>query len=480
MPATKEYWKLVLENLENTIPITHYNAWFSKLKFVNTKNAGKEITLSTFSKFAQKYIEDKYNPKLLTIINKYYPGVLTINFEIDNTSDKKSNKTRINLLKNEDSKKAIEFYPNQELESDNAFGINIVKHNLPSKGLSNLNPKYTFETFVHTSNNELIISVAKIVSQKPGTQYNPVFVYSGTGLGKTHILQAIGHKTQELHPNFNIKYITSETFVGQYIEAVSTRKMKDFNEFYRKVDLLLVDDIHFIAGKEATQEAFFHMFNILHQGNKQIVVSSDKHPKNLGGMEQRLISRFEWGIVIDISKPNFEDRYAVINFKLNQLGIKLTESQIVNIAQTVDTNYRDIEGVLNRISARFQLLPEKYFLDSELQQILTGFKFTNLVHIDFKPKIKSFEQILGIISQTIGVDQHKILGSNREKPIALARQLTMYVLKQDLNYSYSAISNLFHKSHSTVIHSVEKIEKVIYTDTHISSYINLIRQNYPK
>jgi chromosomal replication initiator protein len=478
MQAQQEYWNLVLSSLEISIPPTHFNAWFSRLCFVSTKNTGTIIVVSTFSRFAQKYIEDKYKNQLLEVINRYYPKVNSLEFIIDGSNNTGHKSTQNKPAATQvDQNQAIEF------QSGN-LGIQPKSIPAPIKllksNLNNLNPKYTFDTLVSNRSNELATCVAKIISEKPGTQYNPVFLYSGTGLGKTHTLQAIGQKTLELHPNFNIKYITSETFVNHYIESVTGRKMKDFNEFYRSVDLLLVDDIHFIAGKEGTQEAFFHIFNILHQHNKQIVVSSDKHPKNLGGMEERLISRFEWGIVIDLSKPDMEDRLGVIRFKVKSMNIKLTDLQMELIARQVDTNYRDIEGVLNRVQARQQLLPNNAISEAELTQILQGFNLTSLIKIDFKPRVTSARQIIDLVANALCIDSDKIMGKNREKKIALARQLTMYILYKDLNYNYTAISSVFAKSHSTVIHAVDKIKQDLIINCEVSNYLNLIRQNYPK
>jgi chromosomal replication initiator protein len=478
MKAQKEYWNLVLSSLENSIPITHFNAWFSRLCFVSTKNTGSTIILSTSSKFAQKYIEDKYKPKLLSSINRYYPQVKSIEFTIDATSN---NLSKVN------QNKPKQFFPNQNQAIEfqpkgKASDVDIVQSpiRILKSNLNNLNPKYTFDTLVCNKSNELVTCVSKIISEKPGTQYNPVFIYGGTGLGKTHLLQAIGQKTLELHPNFNIKYITSETFVSHYIESVTTRKMKDFNEFYRSVDLLLVDDIHFIAGKEGTQEAFFHIFNILHQHNKQIVVSSDKHPKNLGGVEERLISRFEWGIVIDIPKPDMEDRLVVIQNKIKDLKIDLSKTHLETIARLVNTNYRDIEGVLNRIQARQQLLQNQEMTDGDLTQILKGFNLTNLIQINFKPKITNSTHIIDLVANVFDITPNKLLEKNREKRSLLARHLAIYLMYKDLNYNYSSLAQIFAKSHSTIIHAVEKIHKESVTDNEISTYINLIRKNYPQ
>jgi chromosomal replication initiator protein len=489
MTAAKEYWNLVLVCLQKTLPSTHFNAWFSKLSFVSTENNGVSLVVGTFSKFSQKYIEEKYTQELLEAVNKYYPKVKKLKFVID---EKLSKKEKSKPEKFYDNSQAISFEVDDKHAKEapkptfvidqEPQKISLVSRNNSITGnhLNNLNPKYTFENFVVTHNNELVNSVAKLVSKQPGTQYNPVFLYSGTGLGKTHILQAIGHKTLEYFPKFNIKYITSESFINQYIEAINNRKMKEFNSYYRSVDLLMIDDIQFIAGKEGTQEAFFHIFNILHQQNKQIIVTSDKHPKNLGGMEQRLVSRFEWGLVVDITKPNYEDRRAVILDKIKRSGLSITEEQINIIARRVQTNYRDIEGILNRIQARFQLLPNTVLSPIELDQILGAFKMTSLINIDFKPKINSPEQLIELVARTLNFKPDQILSTSREKSIMLARQICMYLFKQDLDYCFTAIGSVFGKSHSTVIHSVEKVEQELKSDSTIRKYIDTIRNNYPR
>ena len=491
MTAAKEYWKLVMLDLQFVLPSTHYNAWFNQLSFVRTEKFGKTIVINTFSKFSQKYIESKYQNEFLSCIKKYYPNINSVVFTVEEAVKSKPKKLKENQEHNNQEisfeNKNNQISVSNLINLDNKNNQNLIQHanskfgkpinfSLPSRSLNNLNPKYTFENFVITDNNELASSVAKIVSVQPGKQYNPVFLYGETGMGKTHLLQAIGQKTLENFPNFNIKYVTSESFVNQYIEAVTTRKMKEFNEHYRAIDLLLVDDIQFIAGKEGTQETFFHIFNILHQHDKQIIVTCDKHPKNLGGMGNRLISRFEWGIVIDISKPNSQDRSTIVKDKITRNNLKISESQIEIIANTVDTNYRDIEGVLNRIGARQKLLPNKPFEDQELITILKSFNVLGTVSINLKSKVTNSDQLLETTALHFGVSKNDITGSSRLKHISIARQLAMYIFKEDLGYSYSAIASLFGKNHSTIIYSVEKTTLSLKTDSKVIDSLNKIRQ----
>jgi chromosomal replication initiator protein len=475
MTAANEYWKLVMLDLETLLPPANFLTWFNQLDFVRTSDLGKTVILSTISKFNQKYIEQKYYTQLLEAIKKYYPKAENINFEIVASKSK-------SVFKKKESQnsqsEAIEF----DVESTKAPKlIQLVKTNLPRKNLNNLNPRYTFDNFTVTQNNQLVANVAKMISDKPGEKYNPVFIYSQTGLGKTHLLQAIGQQTLESFPNFNIKYVTSESFMSQYIEAITTKKMKEFNDFYRSVDLLLVDDIQFIAGKDGTQETFFHIFNILHQHNKQIVVTCDKHPKNLGGMESRLASRFEWGIVLDIDVPCFEDKIVVIRNKVRAMGIFLTDLQIEAIANCESVNYRDIEGILNRIQLHTQLLPGKTFEDIDLYKIIKGFGSTTLVQIDLKKSVQNYESVLDTVARIYEVDPADVRGNNREKTISMARQVAMYLYRYEMDYSFAAIASIFDKNHSTVMYAVDKIHtKVKKQDANLLANISKVKDELSK
>ncbi len=472
MTAANEYWKLVMQDLQFSLPPANFLTWFNQLEFVCTTNLGKNIVLSTFSKFNQKYIEQKYSTELIVAIKKYYPKAQTVNFEISQQKARVGHKKKEPQL---DENQAIQF----DLKKTTEPGlIELVKTPLPKRNLNNLNPKYTFENFTITQNNQLASSVAKMISDKPGEKYNPVFIHSSTGLGKTHLLQAIGQETLQKYPNFNIKYITSESFMSQYIEAITTKKMREFNDFYRSVDLLLVDDIQFIAGKEGTQETFFHIFNILHQHNKQIVVTCDKHPKNLGGMENRLASRFEWGIVMDIDKPCFEDKIVIIRNKIKLMGIFLDNNQIEAIAKCENINYRDIEGILNRIQMQNQLLPGQVLKDIELYKIIKGSGSTNIVKLDIKSNVQNYQSVIETVASEFGIQSSDLVGTKRDKSVSNARQIAMYIFRQEMDYSFAAIGNIFDKNHSTVMYAVEKVSsRVQRNEENLLQTIGNIKNN---
>jgi chromosomal replication initiator protein len=472
MPATKDYWCQILSSLKTSVSSSNYQSWLSGIQFRALENNGEELILEVPSKFNQNYIESKFLNIILETAGKYYTKVKHISFIVKNSEKIKKIKPETDGYEN------IGFFDNSNQQPD-IKNINqeneILKINqvLPTRNLHGLNNKYTFENYVVTPHNELATSVAQRVAMEPGQKYNPLFIYSEVGLGKTHLLQAIGHKALEIHPSLKIKYITSETFVNEYIQSIQKKTSKEFSDYYRSIDLLLVDDIQFIAGKEATQEGFFHTFNELHQNNKQIVLTSDKNPKSLGGIEARLVSRFEWGIVIDISKPELEAREAIIREKANKMDLNLPVDQIRQIATKVNTNFRDMEGVLNRIQARIQLLPNRIFTDNELNSILSGFELSSTISIhinqnyqtnsssSFNTYLKTPEKVIELVCKVFEISKETLLSKSREKNIALARQVAMFVCKRDLKMSLPAIGRVFERDHSTVSHGLNLIEKML-------------------
>ena len=451
MPATREYWPHVLETLKKLVSGSGYKTWFSSVGFVGTANHGRKLILSVPSALNKEYIEKKFRSELNDAISKYYPQVVHIDFQIEKAAVKAEETKQ---LVQEEIISINKISPEELKEANNLESLNSY---LPKRNLNNLNPKYTLESFVINSSNDLAVSVAKSVIREPGHSYNPVFVYSSTGMGKTHLLQAIGQKVLEERPGFKIKYTTLETFFNHFISSVEKNK----GEYYRSVDLLLIDDIQFIRGKVGTQEAFFHTFNELHQQNKQIVIASDRPPKSLDGVEDRLISRFEWGMVVDITHPNLEDRVAIFNYKLAQAGIRISNEHILEICKRVDTNIRDLEGVLNRIQARVKLLPEKELSDADLVRILSGYQLSNTFTIEVNEMPSNSDRIMQIVSKVFSLTKEDLTGTCREKNIALARQVAMWYCKHELDLSFPTVGRLFGgKDHTTVMHACTKIDKI--------------------
>jgi chromosomal replication initiator protein len=472
MAATQDYWPLVLEVLKEQITPSNFKAWFSRLSFVETTNHGRKIVLGVPSSFNKNYIETKFKNQLKEAIGKYYPQVIHIDYQIQKIEEDLDQNSfeQEEIISSETDTDSGASKP-----LDSSDGLEKISTYLPKKNLNNLNPKYTFENFVVTANNELAANVAQSIVEEPGTLYNPVFIYSGVGLGKTHLLQSVGQKALEKKPGYNIKYVPSETFVNQYILSIQKKEVAKFREYYSAIDLLLIDDIQFIAGKEATQEIFFHIFNELHQQNKQIILTSDKEPSTLNGIEERLISRFSWGMVVDISKPDLEDRMAILQDKTERMQLKLQEYQITEIAKKVDSNVRDLEGVLNKIQARVRLMPDKPFTDQDLMKIL-GNEEARIELTKVNSSIASPDLILQAVCKLFSLNKQELLGNGRQKNVALARQIAMWLYKNELEFSYPYIGKLFGgRDHSTIIHGCRKIDDLYERDLKIREKISLLK-----
>jgi chromosomal replication initiator protein len=468
MAVMKAYWPLVLDTLKKSLSKSMYDAWFSQVEFRSAANNGRKIVLAVPSKFNKNYLENKFKKDLKSAVQKYYPNVIHFEIEIDPTllENQKAGFTQDQIFNTEEN-----------LKTNQPGNLKLVKNDnfKSAKNLHNLNPKYTFERLVENSSNQLAVKVSQSIIDQLGTLYNPVFIYSGVGLGKTHLLQAIGHKVLEKYPGKRIKYATCETFFNHFIQSIQTKTTSSFHDYYRSVDILLLDDIQFISGKEATQEAFFHAFNELHQQNKQIVIACDKHPKSLGSIESRLISRFEWGIVIDISQPGYEDRLAVLKKKVDEMNIPLTSDQVSLIASKAKTNFRDLEGVLNRLEARIRLIPNTPVEDYEIKKLVGGNELASTLRLTLNHStIVGPQQILEATSNIFGITKDQILGRSRQKHIAEARQIAMYLCRNKLDLSFPAVAQIFDRDHTTILHANRKIEETLSLDTKTKKKIESI------
>jgi chromosomal replication initiator protein len=472
MSVTHNYWPLVLENLKEKVSSSTYKAFFSRVEFVSTSNQGRKIVLAVPSAFNRNFIEKKYKQDFKNSIQAYYPSVIHVEYEIHQDQEAlpipAPSQQLLDNIEEQEKTAPINF---QEVTQPT-----LLSSYLPKKTLNNLNPKYTFENFVVTRNNELAVNVAHSVIRQPGTLYNPVFLYGKVGLGKTHLLQAIGQKMLEERPSINIKYIPAETFANQYILAVQKRETTQFREYYRTVDLLLIDDIQFISGKEATQEAFFYTFNELHQQNKQIIITSDRPPKQQAAIEERLISRFEWGMVVDIHPPSLEDRIAIIKDKSLRFGLPLDDKQILQIASKVETNVREMEGVLNRVKAIYNLSGRTEIGQQELDKTLSGLT-SAAVNLNLNVKYQNPESIILAVSRVMGVPKAEIMGKSRLQDVAMARQIAMWFMKYELNLSFPAIGKVLGgKDHSTILHGCQKIETCRINQIKVQQQIELVKQ----
>ena len=370
-----------------------------------------------------------------------------------------SKATMIDFIKNKYGQflqTAIEEMFDQKFELQYVAASNVQKETLSSKpkneSYNNLNPKYTFDTFVIGSNNNLAHAAALAVADSPAEVYNPLFIYGGVGLGKTHLMHSVAHYILENNPDARVMYVTSEKFTNELIQSIRNKTTMEFRDKYRNIDVLLIDDIQFISGKESTQEEFFHTFNALHEAKKQIIISSDRPPKEIRTLEERLLSRFEWGIIADIQSPDYETRMAILNKKTEADGISLEPNILEYIAANVKSNIRELEGSLNKLIALSRLKKKQINMDLAIEAI------QDYVSADAGHTVTP-SYIVDIVADHFSLTPQEIYSKNRSNKIAYPRQIAMYMCRRYLNMSLVDIGKAIgDKDHTTVMHAVKKIE----------------------
>ena len=328
------------------------------------------------------------------------------------------------------------------------------KVSVPAEYIGNLNPRYTFDTFVVGPTNKMAHAVSVAVAESPGGAYNPLFLYGGAGLGKTHLMHSIAHHIINNRPDLRVLYVTSEKFTNELIDSLKHDKNKEFRDKYRNIDVLLIDDIQFIIGKESTQEEFFHTFNELYEEKKQIIISSDRPPKEIQLLEDRLKSRFEWGLLADISCPDYETRLAILRKKAQDEKIAVDDSILANIATKIESNIRELEGVFNKMIARASLMHSPITIELA-ENTINEFKAES-------EKVLSSDYVKEIVSKYFSVDKNDLSSNKRSNEIAFPRQIAMYLCRDVANMSYPKIGEDFgNRDHSTVMHACKKIENEI-------------------
>ena len=335
-----------------------------------------------------------------------------------------------------------------------------------------LNPRYTFETFVKGASNQFSLAAAMRVAETPGRSYNPLFIYGSAGLGKTHLLHAIGYYVHEHYPDLEVRYVSTETFLNEYVDGIRNNTIAAFKRRYREVDVLLIDDIQFMEGKEGLQEEFFHTFNSLHGANKQIIISSDRVPDAIPTLEDRLRGRFRWGLITDVQPPDMETRLAILRNKAERDGTEISSDVLEFIASNVTSNIRELEGALIRTTAYASL--NKTTVDVDLAKtLLTDLLTKNTV------KPRTDEQLLKEIADFVGFSVEEIKGKSRQRPLVTARQTAMYVVRELTELSYPAIARLFGgRDHTTVIHAVDKTQRVIKERTEVYEQVTQLIKKF--
>ena len=417
----------IKELLKPEVTKISYDTWIMPLDIRSID--GNHIVFTANSEFQKDFIENKYKSLIFNTLRYITNKDWTFSV-VDLTKEEKDDSK--DIISNTSNSSPAEIEMNK----------------------STLNPKYTFETFVVGNNNRFAHAAALAVGNEPAKSYNPLYLYGGVGLGKTHLMHAIGNRILENNPNANILYVTSEKFTNQLINAIKDNKNEFFRNKYRNIDVLLIDDIQFIAGKERVQEEFFHTFNSLYEDGKQIIISSDTPPRDIPFLEDRLKSRFEWGLLADISCPDYETRVAILRKKALDESIIIDDSILSDIATKIDSNIRELEGVFNKIVARANLTHSPITIELA-ENIINEFKYES-------EKVISSDFIKETIAKYFSIDKDDLSGSKRSNDVAFPRQIAMYLCREVAGMSFPQIGVEFgNRDHSTVIHGYNKIAKEI-------------------
>ncbi len=440
-------WKNCLSRIKENVTLMTYNTWFLPIRPIEILNNNLKVQLP--SQFFWEWLDEHYS----TIINKTIKEVLgssgTLSYVI--TDDKET--------KEENIKKENASFVNK---------IKVVEKPKPAHE-TNLNPRYRFDNFIRGEGNQLARAAAGAISDNPGeTSFNPFFIYGGVGLGKTHLIQSIGNQIIEKFPEKKVIYLSSDSFTVEFVESIQSNKVNEFSSFYRSMDVLIIDDIQFLIGKEKTQDLFFHIFNTLHQSRKQIILSSDKPPKDLKGLDDRLVSRFQWGLSADIQPPELEMRIAILKNKAEDYGMLVSTDILEYIANNITSNIRELEGCLIKLLANASL-------NSKEITIELAKKTVKEIATDRKVNI-TIDDISKAVCAYLNIAENKIREKTRKKEIVLARQLAMYFSKELTKSSLKTIGLHFGgRDHSTVIHACNSIEEMKNKDSSMKDLIEGLR-----
>ncbi len=441
-----ELWQATLAQLQFQISPANFATWL-KNTYIFSKNEGG-VVVSVPNNFSKEWLENKYNKLVFKILKTLDGEIREVLYAVER-GPQKQREASLPVPQNEESQ--LEF---QELHIDKS---------------TNLSPRYGFDNFIVGPFNELAHAASLAIVKNPGSVYNPLFIYGGVGLGKTHLLQAVGNQLVKDFSQKRIRYMSSEKFTSEIVSAIRNHKVDGFRSFYRELDVLIVDDVQFLSGKDKTQEELFHTFNTLHERGKQIIFSSDRPPKSIAGLEERLRSRFEGGMVADVSSPDLETRIAILRSKSQEKNISVPDEIFGYIASHIQRNIRELEGAINRLVAFYRLnnkAPSLLEAKGLLKTVVQG-----------PSKFATPKRIIDAVAEFYDLKEKEIRASSRKKEVVRPRQIAMYLLREELKSSYPFIGKKFGgKDHTTAIYACEKIAKELQESEGFVEEINLIRQ----
>jgi chromosomal replication initiator protein len=448
-----QIWSQVQEELRFQLAKRTYDMWLKNTSVVSAD--GGTFRIGVPSKLAKDWLEDRFSGLIQETLQAVTGSEVDIDFVIAPSGHRP-----MHALFDDDDRR-----PENGRENGNEPAVEVA-----GVEPSELNARFRFSSFVVGHNSQFAHAAAKAVAEAPGDSYNPLFLYGGVGLGKTHLMHAIGHEVHDRFPRKRVVYLTSEQFTNEVISSIATARMGEFRHKYRTVDVLLIDDVQFLAGKDRTKEEFFHTFNALHEINKQIVISSDRPPKEIPTLEDRLRSRFEWGLIADIQPPDFETRLAILHSKLGDAGSLIREEVLSFIAHKVQRNIRELEGALTRVQA-FAAVHQRQVDEEEAARLLS-----DIIPAGTRKPI-NVERIQALVADYYNVTLDDMKGKRRDKHIVFPRQVAMYLVREETPSSLPAIGKAFGgRDHTTALHSIEKIANELKEDERLRYEVQAIRE----
>lgn len=466
--SERDLWLQILQKVEPDVKRPHFLTWFQNTGILSNENGN--LVIGVPNMYAKDWLENKIYAELKAAVQFIDPTIQEVSVQVDSGLAQPDSAKSVDVTKLFAGDKKVRKLPGRQ-EVRLAEGV-------ASKCL---NPKYNLHNYIVGQDNRLAHAACMSVANNPGKAYNPLFIYGGVGLGKTHLLQATGNEILRKDPDKVVVYITSERFTNEIIEAIGKRNSKSFKDRYRKVDCLIIDDIQFLANKEMTQQEFFHTFNELYDNNKQIIISSDRSPKDLAGLEDRLVSRFGMGMIVDVQLPDIETRIAILQAKCREHGVLMHPEVLEFIAANVQDSVRELEGVLLQAIASAEL----EHTTPTVRSVATIIKKIKKVDINFDTNLPapsrratSSGEVIELVANYYKLETSDLTGDVRRRDIMVPRQVAMYLIRHELNYPYEKIGEDFGgKNHTTVMHACEKIIKALKKDQNLLRDINSIKKD---